>query len=536
MKIMTFFHFALFLILIAGVFNCSKEYDKEYDIVIKNGQIYDGSGEKPFYADVGIRDGIIYTIGKLEDNTDVVIDANGMIVAPGFIDIHNHCAFSDREIKKFGLTEEVRIDIKNYLFQGVTTVVTGNCGIGEYEIGQTLKEIRDRGVGLNVIYLVAHGSIREAVMGKADREPSPAEMDAMKKLVRKAMEEGAVGLSTGLYYVPGSYAKTEEIIELAKVVYEFDGIYATHIRDEGGNNMGGLLAAIREAIKIGEEAKVPVQIAHIKAYTKSNWGKSKDVCAIIEEARARGVKVFADQYPYPASSTSLSAITLPRWVKAGDKMEENINNPDLKDKLILGIKERMDLGVVPDMLKIATFEEKKEWEGKTLEDISVLMKLPPIETIIKVLQIGDPDLINFGMSPDDVEYFMKKPYIMTSSDGGNLSLGVGLPHPRNYGAFPRKIRHYVLEKEIITMEHAIRAATSLPAEMVGLKERGLIKEGFIADVVVFNPETIKDKATFINPHQYSEGIEYLLVNGILTIKDGKYTGTLAGKPLRINKN
>jgi N-acyl-D-aspartate/D-glutamate deacylase len=373
-------------------------------------------------------------------------------------------------------------------------------------------------------------------MGKADREPSPAEMEKMKNLVRKAMEDGAFGLSTGLYYVPGSYAKTEEIIELAKVVREFDGIYATHIRDEGGNNMGGLLAAIREAIKIGEEANVPVQIAHIKAYTKSNWGKSKDVCAIIEEARARGVKVFADQYPYPASSTSLSAIALPRWVKAGGKMEENIKNPALKDKLILGIKERMDLGVVPDMLKIATFEEKKEWEGKTLEDISVLMKLPPIETIIKVLQIGDPDLIIFGMSLDDVEYFMKKPYIMTSSDGGNVTYGVGLPHPRNYGAFPRKIRHYVLEKGIITMEHAIRAATSLPAEMVGLKERGLIKEGFIADIVVFNPETIKDIATFTAPHQYSEGIEYLLVNGVLAIKDGEYTGTLAGKPLKMSKN
>jgi len=507
---------------------------QRYDCVIKSGTIYDGSGGDPVTADIGIVGDRIVAIGELSSNALKVIQASGLYVAPGFIDVHNHAELRNKKLRS----------IENYLTQGVTTLVTGNCGYGEYKVAALFSGVEENGVGPNVMQLVGHNTIRQIAMGGSfDRAPSPEEMDHMKEMVRIAMEGGAAGLSTGLYYPPGSYAKTEEVIELAKVASKYNGIYSTHIRDEGDflyedPNKDGLLDAVKEAITIGREAEITVDISHIKAdgiLGEGHWGKSKEVLEIIEKAQADGLRIYADQYPYTASSTDLASVTIPRWVQADGKMKERLSDPTLSNRIAKEVARIVEGGLGPHVIVISRFQKKKDWEGKSIKDIAGILGKSPTETVVDLVLMGNPDVVVHSLSPDDVERYMKKPYIMTSSDGANLKFGMGMPHPRNYGSFPRKLRKYVLEKQILTMPEAIRAATSLPAEMLELTDRGWIKEGFIADIVVFNPKTLTDKATFSQPHQYSVGIEYLVINGKLVIDHGTYNGELAGKPIRKNK-
>ncbi|MFP4081944.1 MAG: N-acyl-D-amino-acid deacylase family protein [Candidatus Aminicenantes bacterium] len=517
------------------IFGCSQSIQDSFDIVIQDGEIYDGSGDPSYAADIGIKDDKIAAIGRIKPDSGLVINAKGLCVSPGFIDIHNHAFFTlDDEILQL-VGADVDINelrtAKNYLYQGVTTLVSGNCGSGSHKISSMFEDMRKNGLGLNVMQLVGHGTIRQEVMGMADRPPTPEEMAKMKAMVAEAMEGGAIGMSTGLFYPPGCYAQTEEIIELARVVKKYGGIYATHVRDEGVNMMGGIEEAMREAIRIGEEARIPVQISHLKAAGTLGQGKAEAVAKILEEARARGVKLYADQYPYTAGSTNLAPIVLDRWIMADGKVREKFNDSSLKDKIKDSITKRIERYTGAESILIANFKEKHEWEGKTLKEISEILEISPTEAAIELLKMGNPSVVVFIMDPREVEYFMKKPYVMTSSDGLNVPFGLGVPHPRNYGAFTKKIRDYVLDNPIITMEQAIRAATSLPADMLGLDDRGSIKEGYVADIVVFNPETVRDKATYQNPHQYSEGIEYLLVNGVLTLENGEYTGAMAGKPV-----
>jgi N-acyl-D-amino-acid deacylase len=531
--------FSVFLIFIFsfGLMNCSTGYDGQLDIAIMNGTVYDGSGEEPYKADIGIKDGNIAYIGKIKPNAEKVIDAEGLYISPGFIDMHNHAFFTvDDEILAF-IGEDVNLDelraVKNFLYQGVTTLISGNCGAGDCTIDGMFTEVEEKGIGPNLLQLIGHGTIRGKVMGMADRAPTEEEMEQMKAMVREGMEGGAIGLSTGLFYAPGCYADTEEIIELVKIVKEYGGIYATHVRDEGTNLMGGIEEAMLEAIRIAEEADVPVQIAHLKAAGTLGQGKSEAVTKIFEEARARGVKLYADQYPYPAGSTNISAIVLDRWIKAGGNWVKRLSDPAEIDKIKDAITKRIERATGADAIMISHSPKNPEWNGKTLQDVSEILELTPTEAAIEILKKGDPSVIVFMMDPAEVEYFMQKPYVMTSSDGMNVPYGLGLPHPRNYGAFTRKIREYVLNKNVVTMEFAIRAATSLPAEILGLDDRGWIKEGYVADILVFNPETIRDKATWQEPHQYSEGVEYLLINGELAIENGEYAGTLPGKPIRL---
>ncbi len=533
-------HRSIILIVIillssTAFFSCGKTYD----YVIQNGSIYDGTGNPSITADIAVKDGKIIMIGEVEPDAERIIDATGLYISPGFIDIHNHAFFSEDELYDPG---DIDIDwdevkaVKNYLTQGVTTVVSGNCGAGSYEIRDMLRHMEKIGIGVNVIELVGHGTVRNKVMKMEDRDPDEDELEEMKELVEKAMKEGAFGISSGLFYAPGSYAKTEEVIELAKVVAEYGGIYATHLRDEGANGTIGLPESVREAVRIGEEAGVPVQIAHIKAAGKEAWGQSKEVTEIIENANSRGVKVYADQYPYMAGSTSLSPIVLPRWIQEGgrDKMIDRFDDRDLIRRIRRDIYERVDRYGGPEAIVISSFNDKKEYEGKNLNEISALMELTPVDAAIEILREHDPGVIIFMMKEEDVETYMQKTYTMTCSDGSNLEFNSGLPHPRNYGAFTRKISHYVLEKGLITMEHAIRAATGLPADMLGLTDRGLIREDYAADIVIFDPNTIRDRATYTNPHQYSKGIKFLFVNGQLVIEDDVFNETLAGKPLRKN--
>jgi len=520
---------ALLLAALVGFAGCAQRYD----IVIESATIYDGSGGEPFAADLGIKDGRIQTIGEIKPNADVVIDARNFYVAPGFIDIHNHAVFSESEREELSYEpdwNEMKT-ARNYLTQGVTTVVSGNCGSGPHTVKELFEHMRQIGIGVNVIELVGHGTVRRAVMGMEDRAPTAEEMERMKQMVAEAMEGGAAGLSTGLFYPPGCYAKTAEVIELARLVREYGGIYASHVRDEGTNDMGGVLASMQEAVRIGKEAGVPVQIAHLKAGGKPAWGMAAEITAVFEEAQSSGLRIYADQYPYTAGSTNLASIVLPRWFLAGGKLKEKVIDPALVARVRAEVAQRVDTYGGAEAIVIAYSSKKPEWVGKNVQQLSQEMALSPADAAIEMFKIDDPQVVVFMMKDEDMEYFMKKPYVMTSSDGLNVPYGIGQPHPRNYGAFTRKIRVYVLDRKLISMEQAIRAATSLPAEMLGLEDRGRIQEGYAADLVVFDPRTIRDRATYTEPHQYSEGIEYVLVNGRVAIDKGTYNGTLAGQPL-----
>jgi N-acyl-D-aspartate/D-glutamate deacylase len=516
----THLKYALFFVcVVLCVWSCSQQ---NYGLVIQGGKIIDGTGSVEYPANIGITDGKIVKIGKIKvSQGKQVIDAGGKYVVPGFIDMHTHCENIRSEKRKAAL---------NYLTQGVTTVITGNCGSGTYKVKDYFEKLKSQGIGVNVVHLVGQGAVRFEVLKNSDRPPTEEEIEKMQSLVDRAMREGAAGLSTGLFYAPGSYAQTDEVVALCEVVKRHDGIYATHIRDESTYTIG-LEASIREAIEIGEKSGVPIQISHIKALGKPVWGKAGAVCQIIEEAHARGVTVYADQYPYNASSTGLVAAVVPRWVQADGKLSERLKDPDLLPQIKKEMAENIERRGGADTLVLSSFPKKKEWEGKSLRDISVILSKSEVDATIELVLMGGPGVISFNQSDADVEYFMQKPYVMTGSDGSVQVPGEALPHPRSYGTFPRKIQKYVLEKRLLTMEQAIRSASGLPAEMLGFTNRGLIREGYVADIVVFDTETIADKATFEDPHQYSEGILHVLINGVSVIKDGEYTGVLTGTPL-----
>ena len=511
--------------LLALVFmGCSPSYD----VVISDGHIYDGTGEAPFKADIGIKNGTIAFIGDIKAQGVINIAAEDLFVAPGFIDIHTHC---DRNLQS--QKSEIR-SAKNYLLQGVTTVVTGNCGGGTFRVEEYFSKLESLGIGPNVMHLVGHGTVRASVMRQEARSPTEEELEQMKKLIAQGMAEGAVGFSSGLFYAPGSFARTEEIVELARVVKEHQGIYATHIRDESNYTIG-LKESIQEAISIGEQAGLPVEISHIKALGKPVWGLSAEICEIIEAAQARGVKVYADQYPYIASSTGLAAAIAPRWVQAEGKMGNRLQDSELLPRIEKEIAENIERRGGPESLVIVSFPKNREFDGKNLLEISQIIGKPIVATAIYLLLKGSPSVISFNMQEKDLEHFMTKSYVLTGSDGNIQIPGKSFTHPRSYGTFPRKIRRYVMEKKWLTMEQAIRAATSLPAEVLGLENRGKLQEGYIADIVVFDPNQISDKATYAEPHQYSEGIQFLFINGQMVIEDGSYNGTLAGIPIRANK-
>ncbi|MFC1514213.1 amidohydrolase family protein, partial [candidate division KSB1 bacterium] len=507
------------LFLIPLFFNCSQEYD----IILLDGKIYDGSGKEPYLSNIAIKDGKIRKVGDVGNNARTVISAENLIISPGFIDIHTHCDNS--------ITSEAKRDAVNYLKQGVTTIVTGNCGNGTYNVKEFFEKIDSAGAGPNIMHLVGHATLRNASMEENDRAPTEDEMRNMKSLLSKAMEEGALGLSTGLFYSPGSFSETEEIIELAGTLKSYSGIYATHLRDESSYNIG-LIESVKEAIRIGEEAGVPVEISHIKALGKPVWGKAEEVSSLIEEAQARGLKIYADQYPYNASSTGLSAAVIPRWVQADRKMRERLSDSSLIAQIKKEISENIDRRGGPETLVIVSYSRNHDFDGKSLLEISRTLNKTVVDTAIDLVLNGSPSIISFNMQDSDINYFIKKPYVMTGSDGNIPTFGNGKPHPRSYGTFPRKIRKYVIEENVISMEQAIRAATYLPAQMLGLKDRGLIKEDYKADIVMFDPEKITDTAVFEEPHQYSEGIEFLIINGTIVIENGEYNGKLAGKAIR----
>ena len=494
--------------------------DQQLDLLILHGQLVDGSGKKPRTADVGIRGDRIVFVGdarKAHLDAARTIDATGLVVAPGFIDPHTH-TLGD-------LSDSNRKSNLAYLTQGVTTVVTGNDGSSAANIGETLRKWDAQGIGSNAILLAGHGTIRGRVLGPNDVQPTTAQLEEMKRLMAQAMDDGAFGISTGLYYAPGSYAKTEEVIELSKVAAAKGGVYDTHMRSEGASE-NGLLTSIKETIRIGREAKIPLHISHIKALGRDSWGQSTQAIKLIKKAQSEGIEIRACQYPYTASGTSLQASLIPRWAEAGGRNEllKRIDDPNVRPRLLAEMTENLrGRGGAESMLIIDARD--RTLVGKRLSTLAAEMNKPPVEAALEVIKQGGAGIASFNMNEQDVRRFMKQKWVTTCSDGSS-------GHPRKYGTFTNKLREYVYSQRLIDLPFAVRNSSALTAEMFRIPDRGLIREGYFADVIVFDEKTVSDRATYEQPELLSVGMKFVIVNGRLAVENGAYTGALAGRALR----
>lgn len=496
-----------------------------YDILIENGRVLDGSGTPWVRADVAVADGRIAAVGDLAGATaDTVIDASGRYVAPGFIDSHSHAGG--------GLADSTLSGARPLLAQGITTVVINPDGGGAVDLEEQRDSLQKHGLGVNAAPLVPYGSIREEVMGMDDRAPTEAERKEIKALVRAGMETGGFGVSSGPFYAPGSYAETDEFIAASEVAASYGGVYQSHIRDES-NYTVGLLAAVDEVIEVAREAEVPGIVTHVKALGPPVWGFSAAVEQRIERARAEGVELFADQYPYMASATSLTAALVPRWAQAGgrDSLVHRIRTPEVRDRIRQEMVSNMDRRGGADRLQFRSYDPDPSIEGRSLAEVAAERGDDPLDTALDLIEEDTPDIVSFNMLAEDVERFMQQPWTMTSSDGGLDSMGEGVPHPRNYGAFPRKLGTYVRDEAVVDLGFAVRSMTQLPASVLGMPDRGRLQRGATADVVVFELDRIDDPATFQEPHQLAEGVEHVLVNGTLAVQDGEATGARAGTVL-----
>ena len=536
----------------------------DYETIIKGGRIVDGSGNPWYKGDIAVIEGKIACIARcLVPEADQVIDAMGLVVAPGFIDAHSHADSSTLFYR----------EMESVVVQGITTVVAGQCGSSiapvnpnlreelerrwagwlppEIELGITwttfeeyLREEEKEGLGANVAHLVGHGAVRIAIMGFEARAPTAGELESMRGHVAEAMEAGAYGLSTGLTYPPGIFAETPEIVELAKVAARYGGIYDSHIRGEGKT----LMESLGEAITIGKEAGIPVQISHHKAATKSLWGKSVDTLALLEKTRSEGADITVDQYPYKAGSTSL-VTCLPPWAHEGgmERLLERLKDPGLRRKMQDDIEDGLpgwenfagELGWDNVYVTSVRTDENKYAEGKNLLEIQEHRgDADPYTSLFNLIleEEGAAGMVIFAMDEEDVLRIMRHPLQMVGTDSGASGttgfMRRGKPHPRGYGTYPRVLGRYVRESGVLTLEEAIRKMTSFPAQRFGLQSRGLLKPGMVADIVVFNPDTVIDTATYEEPHQLPKGVEHVIVNGEITVQSSEPQGTLAGRTLR----
>ncbi len=492
-----------------------------FDLVIINARILDGSGNPWFRGDIAIRGDRIVRVGRLDRATPAatVIDARDRIVAPGFIDVHSHALES--------LTRPELREARSLLAQGVTTVVGNPDGGGPTDLKQQAAALEaDGGAGVNVALLIGHASVRRAVIGGGDRQPTPEELDKMRAIVRQARVDGAFGLSSGLFYTPGRYAKTEEVIALAA---EAGGVYSSHIRDEGNYDVG-VVKSVDEVIRIAEGASVRGVVSHMKCLGPDSWGLSKTLVANIDAARARGIEMFADQYPYEASSTSLAAAVMPGESAAGAR--EAMEGVESRAQFLAVVKENVRRRGGAASIAIASGRGAPGLAGRNLEEIAKSRNVTPEQAATDIVIAGGASIVSFNMSEADIETIMRQPWTMGSSDGGLTLAGPSMPHPRNNGAFPRRIARYVRERQTVTIEHAVRSMTSLSAQVFGLAGRGEIREGAFADLVVFDPARIADRATYANPHELAEGVDAVIVNGRVARKDGAFTGVRAGQVLK----
>ncbi len=508
----------ILLLMISLVPSCTSRHTQfNVDVLIKSAVVYDGTDSVGVLQDIAICGEIICFIGHPSDLiiAKTIINADGMIVTPGFIDPHTH---SLEEL----LGEQH--NNTNYLTQGVTTVINGNDGGGTFEITKLKNKLNNNGIGTNTAFLVGHGKIRTEVMGLSTSSPSKQQLNEMKSLVKKAMEEGALGFSTGLYYVPGSYSKTKEVIELAKIAAEYDGIYDTHIRDESTFNIG-FLNAIQEVIDVGKSAKINVHIAHIKALGVDVWGQSKQAILMINKARIDGLQITADQYPWQASGTFLHSAVIPAWVMAdsGEAFSERLLNENLLPTIRVEIKENIrKRGGAKALLITAT--KNQSWQSKTLFDIAKNENLSAENMVIKITLEEKVRVASFNMSLKDIEQFMVQPWVISSSDGTN-------GHPRKYASFPQKYQQFVSEKKLLSLQSFIYKSSGLTSDIFQLKNRGYLKKGYYADINIINLQNFKANASFAEWQKLSSGIEYQYVNGKSSIINGAVTGVLSGKVL-----
>lgn len=501
----------------------------EYDILILNGTVYDGSGNAPIEADIAIKDSILVVIGDLDKATATrIIDADGLAVSPGFIDMHTHL--------------EPLMDLpscESHVRQGVTTALGGPDGSSPWPLKSYMDSLEVKGIGMNVAYLIGHNTVRKNIMGLENRAPTEEELLAMEAQIDSAMQEGAYGISTGLKYLPGAFSKVDEVIAMSKVASKYGGIYTSHLREEGL----GLFDAVKEAIQISAEADIPVVLTHHKAIGKPMWGKSVHTLTMVDSARAKGLDIKMDQYPYTASYTGISVL-IPSWSMAGgqEAFDERATDPMLRDSIkngiifnILNDRGGSDL----DRIQFAKVEWQPELEGKTLKFWAEQKGLEPTvengaDLVIEAQLNGGASCVFHAMAEEDVTRIMQHPQTMIGSDGRLVEPGMGHPHPRWYGTFPRVLGHYVREKKTLELTEAIRKITLLPAQSLKLTDRGMLKEGMRADITIFNPKTVIDKATFEKPHQYPEGIDFVIVNGIFAVDNGEFHDVRSGTVLRKN--
>jgi N-acyl-D-amino-acid deacylase len=496
------------------------------DILIINGKIIDGTGNSWYYGNIAVKDGKIVAIGRqINYSPTKTIDAKGLIVAPGFIDVHTHLEGDEARDP----------EAKSFIYDGVTTCVTGNCGSSHTDIRKYLGWVDSMKLSINVASLVGHNDVRKAVMGRANRDATPEEMQRMEAIVDKAMQDGAVGLSTGLIYIPGTYTKTPEIVALAKVASKYNGLYASHMRDEGDS----VTQAIDEALTIGREGKLPVQISHFKLSGQQNWGRSKVTVPMIDAARKEGIEVTIDQYPYTASSTSISTLIPDEILADGqDSIKARLQRPEIKKYVIKSMLQRLKKRKLKHFsyAVVAYYSPDTTYNGKSIEQINLMKGRKhkakfEAETVIDIMMGGGASAVFHGMSEEDVKRIMQYPFNMFASDATIRILNAGMPHPRGYGTNARVLGKYVREEKVISLEEAIRRMTSLPAQKFQLKDRGLLREGFAADIVIFDEKEVKDVSTFEKPHAYSKGFHFVIVNGVITVENERHLGVRAGHAL-----
>jgi N-acyl-D-amino-acid deacylase len=496
-----------------------------FDILIRNGRVLDGTGNPWYRADIGITGDRIRAMGSLGTATaKAVIDAADRFVTPGFIDVHSH---SGGPLATMELRQGQAL-----LAQGLTTVFINPDGGGPVDLAAQRATFEAQKIGPNVAQFVPHGSIRQAVMGMSDRDPNAAELAKMADLTRQGMLSGGVGLSSGLYYAPGSYSKTSEVVEMAKATAPFGGVYSSHIRDESDYNIG-LVAAVQEVITIAEQGGVIGVVSHMKALGPNAWGLSKTIVDHIDAARTRGVQVFADQYPYEASGTGIVGALIPRSAQVGgrDAMMKRIAG-ELRNEIRAEVKTNIARRGGADTLMISRYGANPAFEGQRLSELAKKAGVAPEEYALQLLEKGDASLVSFNMQEADIEHIMRQVWTMTCTDGDLPTLNVGKPHPRAYGAFAHKLKKYVRERNTIDVATAIRSMTSLPATVFGLKDRGQLRPGAFADVLIFDLAKVNDPASYENPHQFSEGFNDIVVNGELVRRNGAFTPALAGRVLK----
>jgi len=517
--------FLRLIIIFSFCISCS---NNEFDIVILNGTVINGSGEGRYEADIGIINDRIARIGDLSKSKSLhVVNAKNLIVAPGFIDSHTHAIRGIFDVPT----------AESSLLQGVTTLTDGNDGTSPFPIKDHYKKIENTRISPNWAVFVGQGTIRQEVMGLENRDPTAAELSKMKLMVKEAMEEGALGISTGLFYVPGSFSSTSEVIELSKVASRYGGIYISHMREEAVD----VLKSINETINIGIKAKIPVQITHHKIIGKENWGLSKETLKLVDNAIKDGVQVSIDQYPYTASQTSIRAL-IPQWAQAGGRKDllQRIDDPKTRKLIIDGIIERILFdrgGGHPKNIFISKSSWNTSLEGKNLAELCIERDLDPSPynaamVVFEIIKGGGASAVYHAINSDDVDLIMQHPMTSIASDGPMTVFGVGSPHPRTYGTFARVLGSYVRDRKILSLEEAIRKMTSLPAQILSIDNRGLIQEGYYADITIFDAKTVTDKATFEDPHQYAEGIYSVLVNGVIVVENGAHNGNRPGRVLQ----